>query len=200
MRQQGRVTISATTKERGDFVGLDQHLDWHVVEAKGRSHKVSQATIDGAKAQAARIQSIDNHPPKTCVACVTDLSAAPIKVYLQDPPTGRDQPRRINVADFWTYYYGNIAAFIEQSPEKGRVDDLDDYSFGRFYPGLTPLEYPWMMSDLYIGLPKSVMLNPSVAPELMRAGKSFRSPYVGSDLIALAGRLPEWPDQMVRFS
>jgi len=198
MREQDRVTTSATTKERGDFVGLDRQLAWHALEAKGRTHRVFQNTIDRAKLQASRIISIDDHRPQTCVACVSDLSTAPITVHLQDPPIGGDKPRRLNLTDFMGYYYGNISAFLERSPDKRQVDELGDYRFARLNPSLTFGLYSGQPTELYVGLPQSLMRRPSNAPEMTLAGQIPRSPYVGSDLIALAGRLPEWPARLVQ--
>jgi len=193
--QQGRVKTTASGKERGDFVGRDQNLAWHALEAKGRSSTVDAETLDSAKYQASRIISVENQRPQTCTGCVSDFSAAPITVHLEDPPPDEEKPRRIDVGDFWGFYYGNLVRFIESSQEKGRVEGLPDYIFARLFV-IPDSGGPSQRTDLYLGLPHAIMQNPISASEMSLARAPYQSDYVGKDYVALAGPLPGWPTRM----
>lgn len=192
LRRQGRLTISAITNERGDFVGRDQDLVWHAIEAKARSSTIDATLIEEAKKQASRITTIEGQPPRTCCASVADLSTTPITVYLEDPPAGgsRIKQLRLGSEDFWQYYYGNLAGYIEQGRQNVRVDGLPDYIFAPIYL-LVERASPEPI-ELFLGLPESLARNPMAAAELASQGALKRTPYVGLDYVALAGRLPDW--------
>src|SRR5664279_925505 len=71
--QQGTITLTTGTNERGDMVGLDRQRDWHVMEAKGRTNAPSKADRIKAKAQAQKISLISGIAPKSKSYCITHI-------------------------------------------------------------------------------------------------------------------------------
>ena len=88
MRSKGLLTTTASTNERGDFVGHTLAGDWHVVEAKGRSTHLEKGLVKKAKRQAALVKTINGVAPHTHSACVSCLWKNPIVVLFDDPPGG----------------------------------------------------------------------------------------------------------------
>jgi hypothetical protein len=74
MRRQGYLTTNEATKERGDYVGLDEAQNWHAIEAKGRSNGVADSLVEEAKKQASRIETVNGVAPAIHAACITGFA------------------------------------------------------------------------------------------------------------------------------
>lgn len=106
--EQGIVSITSGSKERGDLAGLDNTNKWHVLESKGRSYKPSQTEIQHGKNQAGRITAINNIVPATKSVCISYLQNSSTYTQLIDPPNGNDdQPTswEIDRSNFILFYY-----------------------------------------------------------------------------------------------
>jgi hypothetical protein len=108
--KQGVITLTSGTNERGDLVGLDQNMDWHVMEAKGRTNQPSKGDRTKAKTQAEKIATINGIEPKTKSYCITHINEDTSEIFLTDP---NDTPIKkvelsINKNDFIKVYYDKL--------------------------------------------------------------------------------------------
>jgi hypothetical protein len=108
--QQGVITLTAGTNERGDMVGLDKQRNWHVMEAKGRTSVPSNADKLKAKTQAQRITSISGITPATKSYCITHINDTFSEIFLNDPDDKPVKPTELKIAtnDFIKIYYDKI--------------------------------------------------------------------------------------------
>lgn len=108
--QQGAITLTAGTNERGDMVGLDRQHNWHVIEAKGRTSAPSNMDKIKAKNQAQRITTINGSTPVTKSYCITHINDTFSEIFLNDPDDKPAKPTgwNIDTIDFIKIYYDKI--------------------------------------------------------------------------------------------
>lgn len=107
---QGTITLTSGSNERGDMVGLDKNRDWHVMEAKGRTSEPSNTDRNKAKTQAQKITSIRGTAPATKSYCITYINEFDNQIFLNDPDDKPIVPVTIEVEidNFIKLYYDKI--------------------------------------------------------------------------------------------
>lgn len=106
---------------RPDLVGLDAQHQWHVIEAKGRSHGLDGSVVHKAKEQTLKLRTVRGREPILRVASVAHFSRESLSLRLEDP-VGQD----IDAVD-WDFteneflrdYYDPFAALIDQNGRFG---------------------------------------------------------------------------------
>ena len=78
--------VGASPRRRPDLVGRDASGRWYVLEAKGRTNKMtSQAVIKNAKAQTKALRSIRGVAPHLRVASISHFVNQALSVHWEDP-------------------------------------------------------------------------------------------------------------------
>lgn len=140
---------------RADLIGLDKLKATHVVEAKARSHGVTQAVLLDGKQQAqatANALILAGTAVATASVAVTDLSVSPIHIYIEDPPvdfSGQDdeEGRREQERALAENYYRAVEDLLEVKPaERSGFDEVDAAATGAWMPG----------SNVWLGLRNDV--------------------------------------------
>jgi hypothetical protein len=198
---QGVLTLTAGTNQRGDLLGMDRNGLWHVFEAKGRSSKERSSLIKTAKAQASRIKSINGTTPSTASASIIRLFTKPISVELIDPMQqehNRETSWNIDPPEYFSAYYHPFIEYLNNHhPETVRIFDLEYNiakleAFGR---------------RIWIGLPQIIRENPVDALKLanifyqnkIHKRQDYKEDYqvsVGYDGILVAGSF----NTLIRYS
>ncbi|MEO7098768.1 MAG: hypothetical protein ABI162_05360 [Luteolibacter sp.] len=192
LKAKGELETIADSKQRGDMVGLCQKGRWHVVEAKGRSRSFSDTDVEHAKHQAACVERVAGESPATNSACITSLWTDPIEILLDDPPIDGALSWDFEASEFWTYYYGNLAAYIrEQSVEMPFKTAVEKYVFASLSPifDQLPPEVLNAFSPLpeFIGLPWHIVNDPSSARILLEADRGENILEAGADGVMILG-------------
>lgn len=111
------VMFASTAHMRGDLIGQDASLRWHVVEAKGRSSTPPSELYNEAKDQAKRIATMNGTAPSTWCVSVADLGKTPFRVAFADPQSEDNELDGVEVAitpqEFFRVYYAWFAGFVE---------------------------------------------------------------------------------------
>lgn len=154
-------------KRRPDLVGHDLLDGWVVIEAKGRSETPRDDVVEQAKLQAENVDLVTNKrhakvSPLARVACVTDLSAKPIRAEFVDPPEPDAQAestsRRTYAVDgpaFLSNYYSSVGDLIEATGQPSSpIPGVPD-AFGARLPG----------TSIWLGLARSVREALTAPPE-----------------------------------
>ncbi len=109
---------------RPDLVGKDSKDRWHVIEAKGRSHRLDGDVVAKAKEQTRSMRTVCGRVPSLRVASVAHFSRKALSVHLEDP-VGQD----IDAIDwhftedqFLRDYYDPFAALVDLG---GRFDERE---------------------------------------------------------------------------
>jgi len=201
MRASGALTTTSSSNERGDLVGRDRSSRWHVVEAKGRSNSYPQSLVDTAKQQAANVTTINNQPPRTTSACVTSLFSSPVSILLDDPKPRRRDGRRWRIAEdlFFRTYYRGIIQYIQEHGGRRQREAEGTFMVAPLFPyfwDIPPMRPDWADWRLELGLLAEVFESPaeaaSVTEHLPGTSEVADDGKVGSDGIALFGRMPDW--------
>jgi hypothetical protein len=202
MRASGVLTTSSGSNERGDLVGRGPNNDWHVLEAKGRSHQYSKSLVTSAKGQAGRITAIGGQPPATTSACIASLFAQPISVLLDDPADVPDESGETWVIEddrfFGEYYQGVIRYLREVGQAKRTIGNTTFVTAPLFLLHWDffhlPLPHTWEYPEkmLELGLLASIYEAPERASNAIRDLPHDDDGKVGHDGIALLGPMPDW--------
>lgn len=107
----GMASIVSGTRERGDLAGLDLNLNWHVLEAKGRSNPPSKNDVIKGKNQAGRIVTINGKVPETKSVCMSYFNKQYTETQFIDPIDGESEVPtkwRIRLEDYLIFYYKEI--------------------------------------------------------------------------------------------
>lgn len=83
--EDGIITFTTVLNQRGDMVGLDGNLDWHVIEAKGRTSRPYITIKTQAKNQVNNIDKINGIKPKTKCYCIIHINNKFSEIFLNDP-------------------------------------------------------------------------------------------------------------------
>lgn len=171
MKSKGLLTISEKSKERGDMVGRDSSLQWHVVEAKGRSSSFPEKLVQKAKDQAAAVTSVHETTPATNSACISSLWTDPIEILLDDPESKDGISWKMDEKDFWHNYYDGIINYInDHRAENESVDLFKGFIFADLSPILDNLPPAFRNTfsplPLYVGIPDFVFSEPRAAARL----------------------------------
>jgi hypothetical protein len=106
---RGILRRVGNTRITPDFSGFGHGNAWHVLESKGRSSGYDSTVVEGAKAQASKVEDINGSPPQTSSACVVSLNTAGTTVLLSDPEPSREGQRwSIEPESFLQFYYSGI--------------------------------------------------------------------------------------------
>ncbi len=197
----GALKVDPTVKRRPDLVGKGLSNDWHVIEAKGRTRKMSLSQVAAAKAQASVVKSVNGLPPATTLACVTSLYAQPITVTLDDPlaDTGEiSEEWEIDDKKFFRQYYKGIIRYLEEfglskSYRVNRLEFITAPLFPFFWEYFGPPFRPYFPEwRLELGLPATIYKKPEQAPDAVRELRIDEDGKIGSDGIAIFGEMPDW--------
>lgn len=201
MRRDGSLTISHKSNQRPDFAGRDSNGAWHVIEAKGRRRPTSRL-ITQAKWQAGSVQTINNQPPATTLACITSLSPQEISVLMDDPEPsleGNGQEWVINDKKFFQNYYRPFVEYFNKFRPNKREEDGRTYITAPLFPlyweffHMRPPENfrEWRLE---LGLLADIYEAPESASEAAVKLSPDERRKVGRDGIAIFGEMPEWPE------
>jgi hypothetical protein len=142
-------------KKRGDLVGTDPHGEWHVLEAKGRSHINPSASpgtqiVESAKEQAQQIRTINGKSPNTFSACVVNLIRdRRIFIQMHDPEPG-DINLSIDETEFFNYYYRPyINLLVRNNAKKVAIGNIMVYT--------APIQF--FDFEIHVGLLAEVLEN-----------------------------------------
>ena len=201
LKMDGALTTSSTSASRGDLVGKGAHGDWHVIEAKGRSNPCGYNAINKAKAQAAKVISVDNQAPVTNIACITLLYDNPISIVFEDPPASFNEDGikwNISEENFIIQYYKNIIKYISMFPRKSERN-VNNVSFrvAPILPSLWDTLYGLPFKcisrlQLHLGLLSSIYDNPQAAYGAVTELQFDDSFTIGRDGIAIFGKMHDW--------
>jgi hypothetical protein len=198
MRENGALVTSSGSNERGDLVGRGMN-DWHVVEAKGRSNPYPSTLVTKAKGQSARIVSVNGQPPATTSACITSLFTKPISVLLDDPQSdaeGNEEHWTIRKDRFFVEYYRGIIEYLRGfGPRREKRVDNAVFVVAPLFPFFWdffhfPHPPPFPEWRLELGLMASICEAPEQAPEAVGNLPYEAEGKIGSDGIAIFGRMP----------
>ncbi len=151
---KGIIKVVSGSNERGDLVGLDRNLNWHVIEAKGRSNTPSAEDRRKAKKQAEKISSIAGKAPETKSYCITHIDQISCEIYLNDPD---DDPiekldLEINSDSFIKEYYDKIFKDFYNEKESMILSFTDqDINFSLFRLG------DGNNGNIYLGLESKIL-------------------------------------------
>jgi hypothetical protein len=125
---------------RADLLGFDKQRRWHVVEAKCRTHGVTEALLADAKVQArasADRLAAAGRPVATVCAALADLSQPRIGVLIADPPLRRrDGSRGFSEDVFLRRYYSPVLDLLRlRSAESSGDRRVDRVAIGAWLPG-----------------------------------------------------------------
>ena len=101
---------------RPDLVGLDAQDEWHVIEAKGRSHGLDPKVVPKAKEQTRKLLTVGGRAPILRVASVAHFSRGTLALRVEDP-VGQDQDAvglDVTENQFLRDYYDPFVALIDQ--------------------------------------------------------------------------------------
>ncbi len=167
------------TKSRPDYVGLDINSGWHVFEAKGTKNKTKDME-NRAITQAKMIKKIANKKPKTSNACIAELSASGVKIYLYDPVPDDDEHNGNNGDNvegdhkaFLKAYYQSLISFIIENDNEQTSFKVGEYSFiGR--------KSILLGNEITIALPQEIIKYPEAADRFCK--QLFETDEVSYDL------------------
>ena len=153
--RSGLATL-VSGKSRPDMIGLDDFDNWAVVEAKGRSDRLSGLKKDDVLASAKRqVENVDRVglpltvvPPLWRIVALTELDENPIKVTFVDPPASEDYEPVVIQIDPTQLSRGYYSLVDEAAEYTGPVQPLPGFPdvLGARLPG----------SNVWIGLTEPV--------------------------------------------
>ena len=121
-------------RRRPDLVGLDTSSRWCVLEAKGRTNRVSPETIQNAKEQTRAVRTIRGVEPHVRVASIAHFVNQALYVHFEDPAGADEESFDLDLSktQFMRDYYRpftdlvdhNRAESIEISGQRFRVVEL----------------------------------------------------------------------------
>ncbi len=113
------LPIRLRGNRRPDLIGKNYQGEWGVFEAKGRTNRVDQRTIQTAKEQTRMLRKIDGSDPSIRVASISHFSDDMLNLHLEDPdeidPNAIDFEISGGADQFLKYYYQPFVSLIEHS-------------------------------------------------------------------------------------
>mgnify|MGYP001240524859 CR=1 FL=1 len=143
---EGIINLTKGTNERGDLVGIDINKNWHVIEAKGRTSKLTSSIKIKAKTQVEKISKIDKKKPKTKSYCITHINKNRSEIFLNDPDGSTTNVVELEINDkmFIKNYYDRIFSNYYHTNSNIEVFFVNyDLIFKLFFTG---------SDNLYIGI------------------------------------------------
>ena len=153
---------------RPDLVGLDAQDEWHVIEAKGRSHGLDPKVVPKAKEQTQKLLTVGGRAPILRVASVAHFSRGTLALRVEDP-VGHDQDAvgsDLTENQFLRDYYDPFVALIDQKHRVG-AREFDISAQSQTVDGVDYLVTELSDVDLSIGLNQRVY-------EIHRSTKAVR--------------------------
>lgn len=176
--RSGNIVLAPNTNSRGDFVGLDMWRDWHAFEAKGRSQRVNNTTLQLAKQQAGRIDQVFLSTPATSCASGVSLGRTPVHVHIEDPQKGGVRssaswpPNRL-----FEMYYRTLAEYLRSQQARVRS------RFGLRFRMAALVDATGSQNGFDIGIPEAIFLDPGAAPQSVpSSGMAADANLAGSSL------------------
>lgn len=108
---------ASVRRQRPDLVGLDTSSRWCVMEAKGRTNRVSPKTIEAAKKQTRAVRTIRGVEPHVRIASIAHFVNQALHVHFEDP-TGADEESfdlDVSGAQLMRDYYRPFTRLVDQN-------------------------------------------------------------------------------------
>ena len=113
------LPIQLKGNQRPDLIGKDYWGEWGVFEAKGRTNRIDQKTIQKAKEQTRMLRKIDGSDPSIRVASISHFFDNTLNLHLEDPDEIDSNAVDFEISggedQFLKYYYRPFVSLIERS-------------------------------------------------------------------------------------
>jgi hypothetical protein len=113
---KSEINAQTTLPQRPDFVGLDPHYAWLVIESKGRTGSVSNELMAAAKKQTRSLRNINGQFPAMRVGVGTYFSGGKLRARIRDPEGHDDDATDVEISPekLARAYYRPIVEILEQ--------------------------------------------------------------------------------------
>ena len=113
------LPIELRGNRRPDLIGENYWEEWGVFEAKGRTNRIDQNTIQKAKKQTRMLRKIDGSDPSIRVASISHFFDNMLNLHLEDPDEIYSNAVDFEISggedQFLKYYYQPFVSLIEHS-------------------------------------------------------------------------------------
>jgi hypothetical protein len=126
--------LKFNSKQRPDLIGLDKRTEWLVMEAKGRSGKLSKDLIPKALQQTNSLATIDGKAPFLRVACAAYASADILRAHWECPKLSATVGANLILQpiEFLDRYYASIRNLINSNNQSTTGANSNDNGVIRF--------------------------------------------------------------------
>ncbi|HEX7855244.1 MAG TPA: hypothetical protein VF503_16275 [Sphingobium sp.] len=157
------IPTSVLGRSRPDLFGQQTGSgDWLSFETKGRASKPSSADLAKAKAQAARLVSVNGSPCTLHVGSFAFFANDALHFHWIDPPSDPKKPIKVpETGDAWRFYYGPSKALWDAFGRETRVQDQAGLGFELPFLDLTikvhPLLAPFFIEENWVGAQRAML-------------------------------------------